>query len=124
MQNRKESKGFRLSGYFLIVFGLGSAIYKFIFFFEDRAAFVHIILVSVMLPFATLTFTEGHSSQTVDQLVKRTEQMLEFNYILDNLKEYVTILDCKNDPKNYKFRYVNEQFLRHFSHLIVPSDSE
>ena len=47
--------------------------------------------------------------------------MLEFNFILDNLREYVAILDCAND---IKFRYVNEQFLRHFSHAIVPSANE
>lgn len=34
--------------------------------------------------------------------------MLEFNYILDNLREYVAIFDCNEDSNQTKFRYVNE----------------
>lgn len=91
-------------------------------YYDQKGAMLQILALYFNLPLSILTYTEGHNAQTVNQLIKRTEQMLEFNFILDNLREYVTIFETTNGIT--KFRYVNEQFLRHFSHKIAPSESD
>ena len=42
------------------------AIYKFYDYYDNAIALVQVLFVFFLLPFATLTYTEGHHSQTVD----------------------------------------------------------
>lgn len=62
MWHKNESKTFRLSGYFLIVFSNVAALYKFITFFDDKIALLLMLMVFILLPVGTLMYTEGHTS--------------------------------------------------------------
>lgn len=72
------------------------SLYGFYMYYDQKGAMIQIYMLYFCLPLSILTYTEGHNAQTVNQLIKRTEQMLEFNVILDSLREYVTIFETTN----------------------------
>ena len=59
---------------------------------NETTTSVFLIIAGLFAPFVAVNYTEGNDSTIVQQIVKRNEQDLEFNYILDNLHENVAIL--------------------------------